>query len=260
MQFFLRHSKVGYCYLEFIGNIVSVISKRQAMLDSTKVDAKKTPLTPPYVSFLTLKTLLKSFQEHGTPSRIDRSVLPNFSGAVAGQLIPALRFLGLIDSGNHSNDRLKEIVSAYGTDGWPNALNGILDNAYMPLAKIDLQTASPSQFDEAFGKAYPAPENVSRKCKTFYLAAAAEAKKPISPYIMRNKKPRSGPPKKRQSRSNDKPEVKRDHIIRERNDNPLPENTKLSQWLLEELDTNKMTEEEVNAVWALLKYFRKEGK
>jgi hypothetical protein len=185
------------------------------MLDSTKSDTKRVPLTPPYVSFLTLKTLLKSLQEHGTPSRIDRSVLPNFSGAVAGQLIPALRFLGLIDNANHSNDQLKELVSAYGTDAWPISLKGTLDSAYLPLAKIDLQTASPSQFDEAFGKAYPAPENVSRKCKTFYLAAAAEAKKPISPYIMRNKKPRSGPTKKRQPRSNDKPEIKVDPLIRD---------------------------------------------
>lgn len=139
-------------------------------------DGSKGAATPPYIAFPTLKTLFKSFQEHGTPGRIDRSVLTNFSGSVGGQIIPALRFLRLIDPSNHPTEDLRSIVKDYGTTDWHDDLKILLEKAYAPLSGLNLQTASPSQFDEVFSKAYPGTENVVRKCKTFYLAAAAEAK------------------------------------------------------------------------------------
>lgn len=144
------------------------------MTDAGNIDPPKA--MPPYVAFPTFKTLLKNFQEHGTPGRIDRSVFPGFSGSVAGQLIPALRFLGLIDTNNRPTETLKTLVAAYNTSEWPEELLIAIKDAYGALSHIDMETASPSQFDEAFSKAYPGAENVVRKCKTFYLTAATEAK------------------------------------------------------------------------------------
>ena len=58
--------------------------------------------TAPYTSYRTFNTFIEDLREHGVPSRIDRSVLPRFSGVVGGQLMHALRFLGLIDDeGRH---------------------------------------------------------------------------------------------------------------------------------------------------------------
>jgi hypothetical protein len=129
---------------------------------------------------------------------------------------------------------------------------------------LNLQTASPSQFDEAFTKAFPGAENVIRKSKTFFLAAATEAKIPVSPYIMRNKKPRSGAAKKRQPKSNggksDKIQGQTGTGANQKSDNTPDPPKLLSQQLLEVLDMQKMQPEEVEAVWALLKYLRKEGK
>ena len=220
----------------------------------------KAALSPPYVSFPTFKALLKNFQEHGTPGRIDRSVFPTFSGSIIGQVLPALRFLSLIDAGNHPTDDLKELVGAFGTDEWPSLLKVVLDELYALLKGLDLQTASPSQFDQAFSKAYPGADDVLRKCKTFYLAAAAEAKMPISPYIMRNKKPRSGPAKKRSPRS----DASKAGRVKSTQDGEVRTITvhgsKLSQLVLDELDMNKMSEDEQNAVWTFIKFLRKEGK
>lgn len=221
----------------------------------------KAPPTPPYIAYSTFRTLLKSFQEHGVPGRIDRSVLTNFSGSVGGQIIPAMKFLRLIDQNNHPTEWLRGFMSTFGTDDWPRDLQHLLEEAYEPLSKLNLQTASPSQFDEAFSKAYPGTEDVMRKCKTFYLAAAANSKIPISPYILRNKKPRSAPTKKRGAKTNggktETPVGVSPPIVPSA---PQSQAGSLSQQLLAELNPEKMSEEETSAIWVLLKYLRKEGK
>ena len=101
-----------------------------------------------------------------------------------------------------------------------------------------------------------------RKCKTFYLAAANEAKIPVSPYILKNKKPRSAPTRRRSTRPNGGRTNATDNETRESRDPPPTGSISkpLSQQLLEELNPNKMTAEETQAVWTLLVYLRKEGK
>src|SRR4051812_5484520 len=106
--------------------------------------------TPPYIAFQSIKTLAKDLKEHGLPGRVDRSVLTNFSGAVASQIMTALKFLHLTDPGGIPTETFRELVKAYGTDDWPRLIGAMLRASYAPLFKLDLQTASPSQFNEAF--------------------------------------------------------------------------------------------------------------
>jgi hypothetical protein len=255
----------GIAIWHLYGIKVSRVAKEDAMTDAETRESNRIAPSPPYISFPTLRTVLKNFQEHGLPGRIDRSVLTNFSGSVGAQIIPALRFLHLIDVHNHPTEWLKGFMETYGANGWSEDLRHLLEEVYEPLAKIDLQTASPSQFDEAFSKAYPGAENVIRKCKTFYLAAATEAKIPISPYIMRNKKPRSGPTKKRAAKApNGKPEKSQNNAASEQR-HPSKHQDRdvhrlLSEHVLTILDMKNLTEAEEAAVFTLLKYLRKEGK
>jgi hypothetical protein len=159
-------------------------------------------LLPPYVSFQSVKTALAQFKEHATPDRIDRSVLTNFSGAIGGQILTAFRFLGLTDANGHSTDALRELVKAFGTDAWPEALTQILKKAYAPIFALNLASCSPSQFMEKFKGTYQGADDVIRKSITFFLNAASDAKIPVSAFIMKARKPRSGPTKKRPPRVN----------------------------------------------------------
>lgn len=169
------------------------------MADGSETERSK-GATPPYIAFQTIKTILKDFKEHGMPGRIDRSVLTNFSGAVIGQVLPALKFLGLTNNDGEPTNWLVELKDAYGTDQWGGALEKVLRHAYGPLFTLNLQTATPSQFNERFKAAYPGTDDVQRKCMTFFLNAVRDTSVVVSPYIMKNKKPRNGTPKKRASR------------------------------------------------------------
>ncbi len=222
--------------------------------DMESDDAARKGPTAPYPAFQTLKTLLKPFKEHGIPNKIDRSVLTSFSGAVGSQVLTMLRFLGLIADDGRPTNRLRELLNAYETDHWPKNLAMLIRSAYAPLFRINLETASPKEFNEEFRRAYPASEEVSRKSITFFLNATREAEIKISPYVMKNKKPRAAPGKKRPARQNaSKAEVRTDPL-------PPPEDgRKLSERLLAVLDSEDLTKEVEQAVFTVLRHLRKEG-
>ena len=153
--------------------------------------------TPPYTSYRTFKTFIEDLHEHGVPSRIDRSVLTRFSGVVGTQLMHALRFLGLIEEDGRPTQRLKELVKAHGTGHWPEKLLELLRQEYAPMFAIDLETATPSHFNEAFRKAFPAADAVVQKCVTFFLYAANDAGVKISGRVLKGRKPRSLTPRRK---------------------------------------------------------------
>ena len=214
---------------------------------------------PPYTSYQTLKTMAQQMNEHGLPSRIDRSVLTNFSGAVGTQLLTALKFLNLTDNDGHPTDALNELVTSYGTEEWSKNLSDIVRKAYEPIFELDLQTASPNQFTDKFRAAYPSTEDVSRKSITFFLNAAQDSEITISPYILKNKKPRLASKKKgagagarkrntgASAKSNSQPPV----------DDAQPKSP--SEIILGFFDPEEMEDAEQEAVWTLLKYFKSKG-
>ena len=153
--------------------------------------------TPPYTSYRTFKTFIEDLHEHGVPSRIDRSVLTRFSGIVGTQLTHALRFLGLIEDDGRPTPRLNELVNAHATGRWAETLLERLRQEYAPMFAIDLETATPSHFNEAFRKAFPAADAVVQKCVTFFLYAANDAGVRISGRVLKGRKPRSLTPRRK---------------------------------------------------------------
>jgi hypothetical protein len=143
--------------------------------------------------------MLGGFHENVTPSRVDRSVLGKFSGIVGSQLLTTLRFFGHIDGHGKPSKYLEDIVAAYGSEQWPKVLEEQLRRAYGPVFELDLKTASPAQFTETFKSAYPAEGDTLRKALTFFLNGARDAQIPINTLITKNKKPRSGAPRKQRS-------------------------------------------------------------
>jgi hypothetical protein len=219
----------------------------------------KSPRTAPYTSYRTFRTFIEDLRDHGVPSRIDRSVLTRFSGSVGGQLMHALRFLGLIDDEGRTTQRLRELMIAHGGAQWPETLSKALQQAYAPIFAIDLETATPSQFSATFRKAFPAADAVVQKCVTFFLYAAADAGMKISGRILKGRKPRSLALRRtsgwRPARAKD---------VEAEASEPLSVAShiggkKPSDILFMHLDPNVMDEEQQTAVWTLMKYFKARG-
>ena len=219
--------------------------------------------TPPYTSYRTFKTFIEDLQEHGVPSHVDRSVLTRFSGVVGTQLMHALRFLGLIEDDGRPTQRLRELVSAHGAGHWPARLLELLREEYAPMFAIELETATPSHFNEAFRKAFPAADAVVQKCVTFFLYAANDAGVKISGRVLKGRKPRSLAPRRKPARPAFSPPPARE-LEAAPPPQPQPalaptEGRKPSEILLAHLDLNEMDDEQQAAVWTLLKYFKARG-
>jgi hypothetical protein len=218
--------------------------------------------TPPYTSYRTFKTFIEDLHEHGVPSRVDRSVLMRFSGIVGTQLMHALRFLGLIEDDGRPTERLKGLVKSHGTANWSEKLLELLRHEYTSMFAIDLETATPSHFNEAFRRAFPAADAVVQKCVTFFLYAANDAGVKISGRVLKGRKPRSLTPRRKPT----KPAFAHSPT-REFEAAPSPAPAPLSpiggktpsEMLLTHLDPNEMDEEQQAAVWTLLKYFKARG-
>lgn len=139
--------------------------------------------TPPYISFRTLLTFIEDLKNVGVPPRIDRSVLTRFSGGVGSQLLMALKSLGLVNEAGVPTQWLAALVTTYGTAAFKSPLQRVLRYGYPYLQELDLKTATPSMFADAFKEAVDAKEDVLRKCRTFYLHAAKEAGVEIGPRL-----------------------------------------------------------------------------
>jgi hypothetical protein len=221
-------------------------------------DSETKAATPPYTAFASIKTTISNFKEHGVPSRIDRTVLTNFSGAVRGQVLTAIKFLGLIQGDNRPTEQLIALVDVYGTEAWGPKLLHVLQRSYAPLFGIELENATSGQFNEKFRAEYPGTDDVQRKSIAFFLNAIRETPFPISKYIMANKKPRSAGSKRKGARKENRTRQDNENENNRYTPPPIVER-KLSEQVLAVLDDNPEREVQ-DAVFVLLKYLRKEGK
>ena len=90
-----------------------------------------TPL-PPYISYKTFTNFMDKMKNTTVPPRIDSSVLTNYAGSVARQLVLALKYMGLIQQSGATNDVLKKLVRSYGTEEWKDALGEAISDASSP--------------------------------------------------------------------------------------------------------------------------------
>lgn len=174
-------------------------------MDTTTKDNRR---ATPYVSFQTFLTMIEDLKVNGLPPQIDRSAFKKFSGGVGTQLISAMKALDLMDNGSRPTERLGRLVEAHGTDEFKDILRQVIRDGYPFLSKIDLTTATPAMFADAFREATGAQEDVLRKCRTFYLHAAKHLGIEIGPRLASGVSMRRGPSgNKRKAKASRQPEV-----------------------------------------------------
>lgn len=142
-------------------------------------------LIPPYIAYKTLSNFLDRLKAVAVSSRIDRSMMSTYSGAVQGQLLTTLRYLNLINEEGIPNQKLYELVNSAGEER-PRILKEIISSSYPFLFKkdLDLKQINPQQLLELFENAGVSGATI-RKSVVFFLSTAKDAGIELSPHIKR---------------------------------------------------------------------------
>lgn len=141
--------------------------------------------TPPYVAYRTFATFLEEMRQ-GIPNQLDRTAFPTMSGGVYNQLMPALRYLKLVQA-ERATELLFELVGAVEEDEKREVLLRVLKGGYPYLLEdpgFDLQFATAKQLSDRFRENGAAGDTV-RKCEGFFLSAAREAGVSLGRWLQR---------------------------------------------------------------------------
>jgi len=145
------------------------------------MDTQTKPIPPPYFAFRTLTNLLVKMEEHGPPTRIDRTFLTGMSGAGQTQFIAGLKSLGLIDDEGVVQQRLIDLVTR--PDDRPALIGQALHDRYPAAVELGKKgNTTTGELLDVFRDSYGLQGDTARKAIGFYLAAARYAGNiPLSP-------------------------------------------------------------------------------
>lgn len=143
------------------------------------METRAKPVPPPYFAFKTLTNLVVRMEEHGPPTRIDRTFLTGMSGAGQTQFIAGLKSLKLIDDQGVVQQRLIDLVKQ--PDNRPALIGETLRERYPEAVELGKGNATTGELLEVFKK-HGVQGDTARKAIAFYIAAAKYAGDiPLSP-------------------------------------------------------------------------------
>jgi len=220
--------------------------------NNSESQGAKTP-TPPAFSFTTLVNFLDGFKDGSVPSHIDKSVYPSTMSFSNKAVMPgALKFLGLISESNVPEPIFHELVKA-DEAGKVELWRQIISDKYQFLFEgLDIKKTTTAVVMDRF-KAQNISGDTVRKAITFFLHAAKVAKMEVSQHV-KAPKPAFRKTKKEKSDSVDsQKEINQDAGTGKGVEKKIYR--KPYDVLIDIMD-KKMTDEEQQAVWTLIRYLK----
>ncbi|WP_056772143.1 hypothetical protein [Novosphingobium sp. Leaf2] len=163
---------------------------------------------------------------------------------------------------NKPTESLNALVEALDTPDFATVLLNILRRTYPYVFALDLLTATPTMFADAF-KVTGAKEDVSRKCRTFFLHAAKAAGVPLGNRILTGSVPRSTAGVKRRPKKIKEPEAEG---TQSSTPTPTPPaataitDTALEYKLIDLMREEGVEDAERSAIWTLVQYLTAKAK
>lgn len=143
-------------------------------------------IAPPYVPWKSFTGFLETLKKTAIPQRIDRSVMGGMSGSTKGQMLAALRFLGLIAEDGTRTEQLVNLVEAVSVpDKWKEVLPDLVAARYGDIigSEIDLDSGTAQQLVERFRIGGKVEGSALRKAVAFYLMAQQSSGVKLSPHF-----------------------------------------------------------------------------
>jgi len=146
---------------------------------------EKPKLTPAYGSFKSFNTFFDARREDGhITTVVDRSLMSNFAGSTAGELLAGMKYLGMIDDKGAPTALYEQYVLSSDEARVP-LLASAIRSAYpyiFETERFDIERATSQQVVELF-RAQGVSGSTLTRSMIFFLAAAKQAGIKVSPNI-----------------------------------------------------------------------------
>jgi hypothetical protein len=206
--------------------------------------------------------MLDVMRVEGIPATIEPNKLPGSSRVAQSQLVTTLRFLKLINAKNEPLGRLRDLVASFDTSRWGKSLADLLRDEFPMIFEIPIASATPGEFSVEFRKYYHGTNSVLRKSQTFLLHMVHESDIPLGEAIAQAIKPRNrtlvsvrGP--RGGLSTGDPPRLPLTDMHRA--GSSIPSTQRMAELLFVLLDIQRMTVVEQDAIWTLIKYFKRQS-
>jgi hypothetical protein len=138
---------------------------------------------PPYVAYKTFLNFLERLKAVGMPNKIDRGVVPSYSGGIQSHLFSALKYLNLMSQHGIPTERLIKLVNSEGPERL-KVFKEILVTSYGFLFEsgINLKGLTSDELRELFDKQGLSGGTLPKAIK-FFVEASKNAGIELSPYI-----------------------------------------------------------------------------
>lgn len=139
----------------------------------------------PTLPFDTFKLAIKRLKAAGNlPHRIDRSAWSAKHFRESSELIvPAFRFLRLIDDEGRPLDTLTALIASFGTQGWRERLAEILRGAYSDLLAVGIEKVTPKGALEILRRSHGLDAAQARMAVAFFVHATRETELDVGPFM-----------------------------------------------------------------------------
>ena len=143
---------------------------------------------PPYAPWGTYLNFIKELSEDSLPARVDKSLMTTMSGGVQSIMVLALRSTKMIDEHGVPTDHFRKFAAS-GEDGQKAVIQHVLQDAYPFFfsGELDLETATPGQFDTALRDRGGVQGSTLDKAANFFLSAAEFSNLPLGARIKARK-------------------------------------------------------------------------
>ncbi len=148
---------------------------------------------PPTLPFRYFKLAIERLKKCGTlPHQVNRSAWPSKQfWSVGSEIVPAFRFLILIDHQGRPLPSLTDLIASLGTEDWPERLASILIDAYPEIVAIGITRITPKEILVLLRERYAIDAMRGRMATAFFIHALRDAALDHGPFLPATNKERS---------------------------------------------------------------------
>ena len=172
------------------------------------MNGKKDKTTPAYMPYATFKNTVETFADTTTPTKLDRHVVSNLSGAAHSALISGLCFMGLANKDESVTEGFGALVRARrkSEQEYETVLIEILHGVYDSIIwEVNIENGTLPELEKAFkGSGIPRGQMLTKSIR-FYVKALQDCGFPVSPHITKPRARRTHTRKKQTAEKNDTP-------------------------------------------------------